>query len=285
MNRDIEKAYKELQENKLKILQKQELKNKEIKYIISDNPTNLYAGETVYSHKLLLYIRKYQSIMYKILIQAKKDQRHILGTLLGDFMYNNIFSSDSIQEELLIMLYRTLQHEIKSLSNSGKPSEFLKDSINQYILNSLAKKQDVKAYFGKVIIGLTDLFEGQEETKELIFDPKKLSEEVSKQKVLKMKQLQEQNLNKLGSSQIKNDSEKVDIIFGSDKSSNKLSSILPLLDSTTFYSKYIPDLNKEQLREKYEMAKDTCVKDYIGKQINKADSSKLKDGLFANSNF
>ena len=285
MNRDIEKAYKELQENKLKILQKQELKNKEIKYIISDNPTNLYAGETVYSHKLLLYIRKYQSIMYKILIQAKKDQKHILGTLLGDFMYNNIFSSDSIQEELLIMLYRTLQHEIKSLSNSSKPSEFLKDSINQYILNSLAKKQDVKAYFGKVIIGLTDLFEGQEETKELIFDPKKLSEEVSKQKALKMKQRQEQNLNKIGSSQIKNDSEKFDIIFGSDKSSGKLSSILPLLDSQTFYSKYIPDLNKEQLREKYEMAKDTCVKDYIDKQINKADSSKLKDGLFANSNF
>ena len=285
MNRDIEKAYRELQENKLKIFQKQELKNKEIKYIISDNPTNLYAGETVYSHKLLLYIRKYQSIMYKILIQAKKDQKHILGTLLGDFMYNNIFSSDSIQEELLIMLYRTLQHEIKSLSNSGKPSEFLKDSINQYILNNLAKKQDVKAYFGKVIIGLTDLFEGQEETKELIFEPKKLSEEVSKQKALKMKQRQEQNLNKIGSSQIKNDSENFDIIFGSDKSSGKLSSILPLLDSQTFYSKYIPDLNKEQLREKYEMAKDTCVKDYIGKQINKADSSKLKDGLFANTNF
>ena len=285
MNRDIEKACKELQENKLKILQKQESKNKDIKYIISENPTALYSGETMYSHKLLLYIRKYQSLMYKILIRAKKAQKHCLSPLITNFMYNNIFSSDSIQEELLIMLYRTLQHEIQSLTNSSKPSEFLKDSINQYILNSLAKNQDVKSYFGKVIIGLTDLFEGQEETKELIFDPKKLSEEVSKQKALKLeenKQRQEQTLNKTGSN---NDSGKFGIIFGSEKSSGKLASMLNLLDTKTFFHRYIPDLKKEQLRQKYEMAEDTCFKDYIGKQITKIESSKINDDLFANTSF
>ena len=309
LERDIEKSYKALQENKLKILQKQEQKGSgDIKFVISENPGPLYSGDTMYSHKLLLYLRKHQSVMYNILIKADPKQRPCLGTLIADFMYNNIFSSDSIQEELLIMLYRTLQHEIKSLTCANKPSEFLKDSINKYILNTLAKNQDIKTFFGKVIIGLIDLMEGQEEPKELIFGSQELHEVVLKQKNTKNKKGDKdkgahQNERIIGANKIgKNvvpppqdppkgsifsmkDPAKIESSFGSGETADTITTPSTVLDKDTFFRVYIPDLTKSDLREKYEKAKDPAIKDYIDKQINLINKQSGSENIFANSGF
>ena len=145
----------------------------------------------MYIEKLLLYLRQHQSILYKILIKADDSQKQSLAILVSEFMYDNIFRSDSIQEELLIMLYRTLKNEIQNLKHKSKPNEFLKGSINAFILESLVKNQDIKTYFGNLILKLSDLMESFEDIKEIMFDLKSLNVPTTLVRKLKMDCLQD----------------------------------------------------------------------------------------------
>ena len=79
-------------------------------------------------------------------------------------------SSASIEDEYLVILYRTLKYEIESLKTANTPQKFLEDSINSFMLNNLIRNEDIKTYFGKVLNGIIeqmDNIDGQV----LNFDP------------------------------------------------------------------------------------------------------------------
>ena len=252
VDKDIETSSKSLQENKLKIIQKLDSKktsNNETQYIISTESTYPLKPEKMYIEKLLLYLRKHQSILYKILIKAEDSQKQNLAILVSDFMYDNIFRSDSIQEELLIMLYRTLKHEIQNLKNQNKPKEFLKNSINSFILESLVKNQDIKTYFGKLIVKLSDLLESYEDIKEVMFDLKALNNCIQNQR----KKPSITSLNK---------------------------SRISTIDLTDFFKDYIPDLNNKELQTHLQNATDNNMKEYLNKLINEN-----KNEVYVNSHF
>ena len=96
-------------------------------------------------------LRDSQEYVFQLLINANSfDQFRALSMFFCDFFYSNIFSEKTVDNELLFMIYRTLAREISQIKNETK-GLFLKNSINAYLLSTLAKQNDVQEYF-KIVL-------------------------------------------------------------------------------------------------------------------------------------
>lgn len=239
--------------------------------------------------------------MYKVLINCKTTESKIcLSSLVSNFFYVNTLSSNSIDEEYLIILYRTLKHEIEQLKRANAPSEFLGDSINSYMLSNIIRNEEVKSYFGKIlnqIIEDIENIENREEGQVLNFDPNKLNDYIKKKKEVKL--ARERASTKRGQG---NNRENV-MRTNSDSTSLSKSFTMkdPLkgdtsagsgeinetpgrsqADNDNFFKKYIPDLTKKELIKILETERNSAMKDYIMKQLNEY---KNNDSLYANTEF
>ena len=97
-------------------------------------------GETVYIEGMMFYLRKNQELIYKILANCKtQEQKNIIASFVVNFLYSNIFCADSIDEELLLLLYRTLKFEISNLSKTSQPDAFLSDGSGNNSIKGLVE--------------------------------------------------------------------------------------------------------------------------------------------------
>ena len=75
----------------------------------------------MYIEKFLFYLRKHQDLIYKLLINCKNiASRATLSSFIVNFVYANIFGAESIDEELLFILYRTLKFEISKITKTNE---------------------------------------------------------------------------------------------------------------------------------------------------------------------
>lgn len=289
-------------QNKIRIAERIDnaTNSKLITYVLSDNPSAFYSNEQIYIDKILMFLRKYQDFMYKVLINCKTTESKIcLSSLVSNFFYVNTLSSNSIEEEYLIILYRTLKHEIEQLKRANAPSEFLGDSINSYMLSNIIRNEDVKTYFGKIlnqIIENIENIENREEGQVLNFDPNKLNDYIKKKKEIKLArerastkkaQNNRDNVMRTNSDSLTlskaftiKDPLKGDTSTGSGEVNDTPGRSQS--DTDNFFKKYIPDLTKKELIKILESEKNNAMKDYIMKQLNEY---KNNDSLYANTEF
>ena len=176
--------------NKVKIAEAIENKkvDQPIYYSLEEDFRKVYSGETLYIEGMMFYLRKNQDLIYKILANCRtKEQKNIISSFVVDFLYSNIFCADSIDEELLLLLYRTLKFEISNLSKTSQPDNFLSDglgnnSINAVLLSNLIRNDDIKVYFSKILSSIISRIDGQDQNKPLTLDPIVLNDLIQNQK-------------------------------------------------------------------------------------------------------
>ena len=110
--------------------------------------------------KILTYLWEQPSLIAKILMNAQKiDIQKYLAPLICNNFYENILSSNYIEDQLIYIIYLLLENEINKISTIKEFKYFLNDSPGGYLLNELIDKKDIKAFF-KII--LKDIIETME---------------------------------------------------------------------------------------------------------------------------
>ena len=134
-------------------------------------------GETnVYITNLLKHLWENPKIVSILLLNSSKDDiKYNLGDFFVNNFYENIVSTNCVENNLLYLITLLLKDEVKNLKNPGNSENFLKNSIAGIFLEKLVEKQDIKIYFknsiGEVIENLKNCFANEE----LTFDTKKLN--------------------------------------------------------------------------------------------------------------
>ena len=302
----IDDSAKQIFLNKLKISETIEnsTQDKHITYLITDNPSAFYNNDQMFIDKIVLFLRKYQDFMYKVLVNCKTVEGKIcLSSLVSNFFYTNTLSSASIEDEYLVILYRTLKNEIESLKTANNPQKFLEESINSFMLNNLIRNEDIKTYFGKVLNGIIEQMDNMD-GQVLNFEPNELNNIITKRKERERERMAKQqqqaqrktiNSNSTQGSSIGSrtnsdssnlsraftmrDPTKGDTSIGSGNEIDNANNS-PLIQFDEFFKKYIPDLTKKELTKKIDQEKNQNMKEYIMKQINEY---KNNDYLYANS--
>ena len=288
----IDDSTKQIFLNKLKISETIEnsTQDKHITYLITDNPSAFYNNDQMFIDKIVLFLRKYQDFMYKVLVNCKTVEGKIcLSSLVSNFFYTNTLSSASIEDEYLVILYRTLKNEIESLKTANNPQKFLEESINSFMLNNLIRNEDIKTYFGKVLNGIIEQMDNMD-GQVLNFDPNELNNIITKRKERERERMAKQqqqaqrktiNSNSTQGSSIGSrtnsdssnlsraftmrDPTKGDTSIGSGNEIDNANNS-PLIQFDEFFKKYIPDLTKKELTKKIDQEKNQNMKEYIMKK-------------------
>lgn len=279
--------------NKIKLAEAIENKknNPQLTYQLEEKPNSFYSGETMYIEKFLFYLRKHQDLMYKLLITSKTlASRATISSFIVNFVYANIFGAESIDEELLFILYRTLKFEVSKITKTNESSSFLSDSINAYLLSNLIRNDDVKVYFSKILSSIIDKIDGQDENKLLTFDPIAINEIIQK---LKLKNKNGKDQLGLNDSDLKRIFKPRETISGdtfmtaTDSESSQIISDLNEgltgMSKEVFFSTFIPDLTKADLVNSMNSQKNPKMADYICKQIN--DLKNKTESWYSNAEF
>ena len=242
--------------------------------VVNNYPKNEYKFEekcpfskdNIFIGPFFQLLRDSQEYVFQLLTNANSfEQFRALSMFFCDFFYSNIFSEKTVDNELLFMIYRTIDKEISLIKNETK-GLFLKNSINTYLLSTLVKQNDVQEYF-KIV--LKDVVEEIDEkySQDLSLDISNLiNKKKENQEDNKFKEFQKANTLR-------------DSIFTPGTTKGNEDS-LDMMDDDEFYAEYVPPLDKEELLRERGKVTDVRIQEYIDNQIGMLDNSKNKD-LFA----
>ena len=245
----------------------------------------------MYIEKFLFYLRKHQDLIYKLLINCKNlASRATLSSFIVNFVYANIFGAESIDEELLFILYRTLKFEISKITKTNESSDFLSDSINAYLLSNLIRNDDIKMYFSKILSSIIDKIDGQDDNKLLTFDPIAINDIIQKLKIKNKNGKEQLGLNDSDLKRIFKPRETISgdtFMTSADSESSQiltdLNEGLTGMSKEVFFSTFIPDLTKTDLVNNMNTQKNQKMADYLCKQINELKNK--SDNWYSNAEF
>ena len=219
-----------------------------------------FSAENIYLTPFFNYLRNSQEYVYQLLVNANSlEQYGSLSMFFCNFFYSNIFSEKSVDNELLFMIYRTLDKEISMIKKETQ-GLFLKNSINTYLLSTLVQQNDVQEYFRMV---LKDVVEEIDEkySEDLSLDIGNLVEKKKAKDDSKFKSFQ--NANKLTGS-----------IIG--QIDGKVTPSKTIIDKSIINDNYWSTLDKEELISEKDN-KDDRMKAYLDKQIEIVSNSKFTE--------
>ena len=209
--------------------------------------TNEYLSElNPFASDLLSLLWKNPKLMAELLINVDiEDTKNYLAPLICNNYYDNILSSNSIEDPLIYIIYILLDKEIENIDDIKNTNNFLYKTHCRYLLGQLIERKDVKNFF-KIIFEniLEDI-----SSKKLNFDLKKIKKNQEKKKeslnIKKSKTMQSDTINN-----IIND--------------NKVSQKLPVdNDYKSFLSKYVVDIHFDDLNKKKDNYDNEIMKDYF----------------------
>ena len=107
---------------------------------------------------LLTYLWEHPKIVAILLSNSNiKDIKDNLASLIVNNFYENILSSNYIEDNLMYVLALMLKEEINNLNDINKPEIFLNhNSPSGYLLNELRRKNDIQYFFKTVILNAVD---------------------------------------------------------------------------------------------------------------------------------
>ena len=213
-----------------------------------------------YIPKLLFFLWSKPKIVSEILhnsdIQPVKE--HLAPLIVNNF-YENIISSNYIEDNLIYVIAILLKKEIDSLETVEDSEKFLEETSCGCVLEQLRSKNDIKYFFKNIINNVIEKMEVEYSGSEINLNVKQIQEKYQKTKEefdklykktgKKKKILDNEFYRKIIISNVFSFSEE-------DENENGQFSIpRDNIDPNLFNSKYIPDLSKQELesqKQKYE---------------------------------
>ena len=140
-----------------------------------------------------------ESIVTILLEADRNDVQNNLAHFVTNYLYENVVSSDGHEDQLLYIITLLLKEEINNLNDDNNKNllKFLNNTPCGYILEELLDKKEVKLFFKNIIKNIMKNIETMYSTNDIIFNPKEISDIITKRKNLNNrkeinKQLKEQ---------------------------------------------------------------------------------------------
>ena len=269
MNNIINYECLEIHKKKLEVNKKIDslLKQKDYNYELIDlknEEGELLKELNVYIVKLMTYLWDQPKLIANLLLSAEKnDLKENLAPLIANNFYENILSSDYIEDNLLYILSLLLQKEINDLNNENDFSNFLNETPCGFLLGHLKEKKDVQTFFKMIIIKAVEKLEACCSNKDLHFSIGKIDKDIQRQE-------NKGRINDLNCTKnffLKMTKKKSDIIRSSvdnrdvdmdleiESELEKSSKSLIIFESKIFKEKYFCCLTKEKIIEEKERYK------------------------------
>ena len=142
-------------------------------YILVKNNYDYLSELNTYIPNLLSYLWEDPKLVANLLMNADhNDIKKYLAPLICNNYFENILSSNYIEDPLIYVIYLLLDEEINKIKDIKESNSFLNETECSYLLGQLIGKNDVKDFF-KII--LEDIIENIG-TKVFDFDLKQINE-------------------------------------------------------------------------------------------------------------
>ena len=262
----IKEACKNVYSNKLDayniIENKENQKKQKYKYNLLYNQED----QEKYLGDIFTYIPTFMNTLWEcpklvadIIIKSDiNDLKNNIAPFIANNFYENILSSNYIEDQLLYIIGLVLQDEINNeIKTKNDISKFLENSPCGILLEQLKLKQDVQTYFKTLIYKIVQKLEEKHSSFEMKFNVKKIEEDFRQ-----TKEEVESEYKKTGKQQkiIVNDFFKKNY----DEFSGSKSWCQDGEDKNIFNVKYIPSLTKDELKKLMdENEKNKNMKDFF----------------------
>ena len=288
----IEKECLEIYQKKIsfknEVIKRMELK--EQKFLLIDKQKEVskeFKSTWTYVRNLLEFLWDEPYIIYQILSNATiEDVQNHLAPFFANNFYENILSSNYIEENLMYIISLLLKQEIKNLSNSNNPENFLENTPCGIFLTQLCEKKDIKSFCKMIILNVVENLEWTFSSKEINFDFESVHNYLLKEK----EELNKNNNKKINRSNLFKKNKTEQVLDNNNVSRISLISNLPIEKEILnekkneenlilFNSKYLPDITNKELNEKlttYEKENNINMTDYIRYQIEKSEINNNK---------
>ena len=121
-------------------------------YTLVENNQDYLSELNIYIPKLLNYVWDDPKLVVNLLLNAdKEDTKKYLAPLICNNFYENILSSNYIEDPLMYVIYILLDNEINNIKDIQNSDSFLNETPCSYLLSQLIEKKDVKDFF-KIIL-------------------------------------------------------------------------------------------------------------------------------------
>ena len=159
----------------------EEFKNR--KFELEKNSNEYLKDLTNYIPNLLTHLWENPKFVSKLLSNSSiSDIKNHLASFIVNNFYDNILSSNSIENNLIYVFTLMLKDEINNLNNVNEPEIFLSDSPCSYLLHEITKKDNIRQYFKKILLNIIENIEAYSSDKCFNLNIKKLHEYFEKNK-------------------------------------------------------------------------------------------------------
>ena len=148
---------KPINKNNSNSKQKSNNNSKEIKsnikeYSLVETNYDYLSDLNTFITNILKYLWEEPKLIANLLMRTNKDDtKKYIAPLICNNFYENILSSNYIEDPLLYIIYLLLKQEINSIKSLDNIDAFLNDTQCVYLLGQLIEKNDVKEFF-KIIL-------------------------------------------------------------------------------------------------------------------------------------
>ena len=150
---NIKQSTEKIEQKKDNKSNKNEFYNNDIvENILIENNYDYLLDLNTYIRNLISYLWDDPKLLADLLLNSEDDDiKKYLAPLICNNFYENILSSNYIEDPLMYIIYLLLDKEIKTIGNIREPNSFLNKSKCGYLLSQLIEKKDVKDFF-KIIL-------------------------------------------------------------------------------------------------------------------------------------
>ena len=160
------------------------LDDKKYELVVDNNTQCRFFKEmNTYIPKLLYYLWTKPKLVSKILCFADKSLvKNNLASLIVNNFYENIISSNYIEDNLMFVITYLLKNEINEINSENDSEKFLEDTSCGYVLEQLRSKNDIKYYFKNIIIDVLKKMEAENSGGDINLNVKQIQEKYQKTK-------------------------------------------------------------------------------------------------------
>ena len=231
-----------------------------------------------YIPKLLFFLWGKPKLISEILFYSdiKLVKEHLAPLIVNNF-YENIISSNYIEDNLMYVIALLLKMEIDSLQTSEDSEKFLEETSCGSVLEQLRVKNDIKYFFKNIISNVIEKMEVEYSGNDINLNVKQIQE-----KYQKTKEEIDKLYKKTGKKKkiLDNDFYRKMIISNvfqfNDEEDNEGNFTIPKdnIDPNLFNSKYIPDMTKSELESmKKNFENNKQMNDYLDLNIKRSEKN------------
>ena len=161
-------------------------KKEERKFELVKDSSEFLHDLNTYFPKLMNYLWD-QPKMISYIIQNARNRyvEEYLAPFFADNFYENILSSNYVEDNLMYILALLLESEINNLNDINQSESFLEKTPCGYLLSEIRKKKDIQAFFKTIISDSIEDLEVNYSTYKINFDINALSDEINKKEEMK----------------------------------------------------------------------------------------------------